>query len=570
MRHSLEGHAGNVAPAVSRPVWMTIPSALHQGFENGFNRLREVYRSYVTFCVGRAGTASVIFILLMACSLLLFPQLGRDFFPEVDAGQMRLHVRAPPGTRIEETQRYFAEVESAIYRIVGRDEISVVLDNIGLPYSGINIALSDSATVGPMDGEILISLKKKHSPTAAHVAALRRELPKRFPELQFFFQPADIVNQVLNFGQPAPIDVRISGSKSDKAYALAQKIARRLNTIPGVVDSHVFQVPDAPALSIDVDRTLAEQLGVNEDEIAQNVLVTANSSAQTSPNFWVDPKNSVSYPLVVQMPTYRLNSTQDLKAVPISAGGGYSSQMLMNVAQLGRKNVPLVASQLNIRPVFDVNADVQGRDLASAANDIDKVLDEERPSAAASDLAITLSGQVETMRESFDGLFSGMAMAVVLVYLALVINFQSWVDPLIVLAAVPFTLGGVMWGLFLTQTHLSIPALMGSLMCIGLTSANSILVVSFANQRMEAGDDKATAAIAAGYTRLRPVLMTAGAMILGMIPMALGVGEGGEQNAPLARAVIGGLLFATIATMVFVPVVYRMLRQDTGYASDKN
>lgn len=570
MRHSLEGHAGNVAPAVSRPVWMTIPSALHQGFENGFNRLREVYRSYVTFCVGRAGTASVIFILLMACSLLLFPQLGRDFFPEVDAGQMRLHVRAPPGTRIEETQRYFAEVESAIYQIVGRDEISVVLDNIGLPYSGINIALSDSATVGPMDGEILISLKKKHSPTAAHVAALRRELPKRFPELQFFFQPADIVNQVLNFGQPAPIDVRISGSKSDKAYALAQKIARRLNTIPGVVDSHVFQVPDAPALSIDVDRTLAEQLGVNEDEIAQNVLVTANSSAQTSPNFWVDPKNSVSYPLVVQMPTYRLNSTQDLKAVPISAGGGYSSQMLMNVAQLGRKNVPLVASQLNIRPVFDVNADVQGRDLASAANDIDKVLDEERPSAAASDLAITLSGQVETMRESFDGLFSGMAMAVVLVYLALVINFQSWVDPLIVLAAVPFTLGGVMWGLFLTQTHLSIPALMGSLMCIGLTSANSILVVSFANQRMEAGDDKATAAIAAGYTRLRPVLMTAGAMILGMIPMALGVGEGGEQNAPLARAVIGGLLFATIATMVFVPVVYRMLRQDTGYASDKN
>lgn len=570
MRHSLEGHAGNVAPAVSRPVWMTIPSALHQGFENGFNRLREVYRSYVTFCVGRAGTASVIFILLMACSLLLFPQLGRDFFPEVDAGQMRLHVRAPPGTRIEETQRYFAEVESAIYQIVGRDEISVVLDNIGLPYSGINIALSDSATVGPMDGEILISLKKKHSPTAAHVAALRRELPKRFPELQFFFQPADIVNQVLNFGQPAPIDVRISGSKSDKAYALAQKIARRLNTIPGVVDLHVFQVPDAPALSIDVDRTLAEQLGVNEDEIAQNVLVTANSSAQTSPNFWVDPKNSVSYPLVVQMPTYRLNSTQDLKAVPISAGGGYSSQMLMNVAQLGRKNIPLVASQLNIRPVFDVNADVQGRDLASAANDIDKVLDEERPAAAASDLAITLSGQVETMRESFDGLFSGMAMAVVLVYLALVINFQSWVDPLIVLAAVPFTLGGVMWGLFLTQTHLSIPALMGSLMCIGLTSANSILVVSFANQRMEAGDDKATAAIAAGYTRLRPVLMTAGAMILGMIPMALGVGEGGEQNAPLARAVIGGLLFATIATMVFVPVVYRMLRQDTGYASDKN
>jgi multidrug efflux pump subunit AcrB len=337
-----------------------------------------------------------------------------------------------------------------------------------------------------------------------------------------------------------------------------------LNSIPGIVDSHVFQVPDAPALSIDVDRTMAQQVGVSEDQIAKNVLITANSSAQTVPNFWIDPRNSVSYPLVVQMPTYQVNSTQDLATVPISAAGSKTSQLLMNVARFGRKNVPLVVSQLNIRPVFDVNADVQGRDLASAATEIDKVLDHERAIAdAKSPITITLSGQVETMRESFDGLFTGMAMAVVLVYLALVINFQSWVDPLIVLAAVPFTLGGVMWMLFLTQTHLSIPALMGSLMCIGLTSANSILVVTFANQRMELGDDKATAAIAAGYTRLRPVLMTAGAMILGMIPMALGVGEGGEQNAPLARAVIGGLMFATAATMVFVPVVYRMLRRDS-------
>jgi multidrug efflux pump subunit AcrB len=562
MRSSLEGHAGHSPQAASPRSRFNAFGAIHHGFEEGFNRLREGYRNIVALCVQRAGVTSIFFLLLMACSLVLFPQLGRDFFPQVDAGQMRLHVRAPVGSRLEETQRYFAEVENAIYEIVGRDQVSVILDNIGLPYSGINIALSDSATVGPMDGEILISLKKKHSPTAAHVAALRHDLPRRFAGLQFFFQPADIVNQVLNFGQPAPIDVRISGPKSGEAYALAQKIARDLNAIPGVVDSHVFQVPDAPGLTIDVDRTLAEQVGVNDDEIAKNVLVSANSSAQTSPNFWIDPKNSVSYPLVVQMPTYRVNSTQDLAGVPISAGGGKSNQMLMNVAQFGRKNVPLVASQLNIRPVFDVNADVQGRDLASAADAIDKVLDQER-SASASPATITLSGQVETMRESFDGLFSGMAMAVVLVYLVLVINFQSWVDPLIVLAAVPFTLGGVMWMLFLTQTHLSIPALMGSLMCIGLTAANSILVVTFANQRMEAGDDKATAAIVAGYTRLRPVLMTAAAMILGMIPMALGVGEGGEQNAPLARAVIGGLLFATAATMIFVPVVYRVLRRDT-------
>ena len=563
MRSTLEHHDGQVAHETAPRSRLNVFSLVHHKFESSFNSLREGYRNVVAFCVGRGTVTAVFFLALMACSLALFPRLGRDFFPSVDAGQMRLHVRAPPASRLEETQRYFAEVETAIRQIVGQDQIEVVLDNIGLPYSGINIALSDSATVGPMDGEILISLKEKHTPTLEHIADLRRELPKRFPDLVFFFQPADIVNQVLNFGQPSPIDIRISGPKSFDTYALAQKIARELNAIPGVVDSHVFQVPDAPALSIDVDRTLAQQVGLSEDQIAKNVLVTANSSAQTSPNFWIDPRNSVSYPLAVQMPTYRVNSTQDLAAVPISAGSGKSVQMLMNVAQFGRRNVPLVASQLNIRPVFDVNADVQGRDLASAAVEIDKVLEKERAIAnEKAPVSITLSGQVETMRDSFDGLFSGMAMAVVLVYLALVINFQSWVDPVIVLAAVPFTLGGVMWMLFLTQTHLSIPALMGSLMCIGLTSANSILVVTFANQRMEVGDDKTTAAIAAGYTRLRPVLMTAGAMILGMIPMALGVGEGGEQNAPLARAVIGGLLFATAATMIFVPVVYRLLRRD--------
>jgi multidrug efflux pump subunit AcrB len=568
MRSQLENkaaHASDDASHEAAPPARRNPfSMIHHKFESGFTSMREGYRNVVAYCVGRGAVTTVFFLALMVCSLLLFPHLGRDFFPSVDAGQMRLHVRAPPASRLEETQRYFAEVETAIGQIVGRDQIEVVLDNIGLPYSGINIALSDSATVGPMDGEILISLKEgKHTPTAGHVAALRRELPKRFPDLVFFFQPADIVNQVLNFGQPSPIDIRISGPKSFDSYELAQKISRELNTIPGVVDSHVFQVPDAPALSIDVDRTLAQQVGLSEDQIARNVLVSANSSAQTSPNFWIDPRNSVSYPLAVQVPTYRVNSTQDLGVMPINGGAGKPSQILMNVAQFGRKTIPLVASQLNIRPVFDVNADVQGRDLASAAVEIDKVLDKERALAnEKAPVQIVLSGQVETMRESFNGLFSGMAMAVVLVYLALVINFQSWVDPLIVLAAVPFTLGGVMWMLFLTQTHLSIPALMGSLMCIGLTAANSILVVTFANQRMEVGDDKATAAIAAGYTRLRPVLMTAGAMILGMIPMALGVGEGGEQNAPLARAVIGGLLFATAATMIFVPVVYRMLRSD--------
>jgi multidrug efflux pump subunit AcrB len=571
MRSSIEKHVGHVSAAahVSTAGFVApkrrgfgIFGAVHQGFESSFEKFREVYRNVVAFCVARPGATSLFFALLLVASLPLFPKLGEDFFPQVDAGQMRLHVRAPPASRLEETQHYFSEVERAIRDIVGQDQIDVILDNIGLPYSGINIALSDSSTIGPMDGEILISLKSKHTPTSEHVAALRRELPKRFPSLTFFFQPADIINQVLNFGQSAPIDVRISGPKSGEIYALAQKIAHDLNAIPGVVDSHVFQIPSAPALTIDIDRSLAQEFGLNQSKIAKDVLITTNSSAQTVPNFWIDPKNNVSYPLVVQMPTYKVKSTEDLADMPVTADrDGRPAELLANVAKFGRKSEPLVASQLNIRPVFDVNADVQGRDLASAADAIEKVLAADRP-APPSPITVTLSGQIETMRESFDGLFSGMALAVILVYLALVINFQSWIDPLIVLSAVPFTGAGVIWMLFLTQTHLSVPALMGALMCIGLTSANSILVVTFANQRKAAGDTTAVAAIVAGYMRIRPVFMTAGAMILGMIPMALGVGEGGEQNAPLARAVIGGLVFATVATLILVPVVYRALSRS--------
>ncbi len=539
---------------------------IHSRFEQGFERFREVHRNTLSWAVDRPIATSAFFVLLIIVSSLLFPRLGMDFFPQIDAGQMRLHVRAPPGTRLEDTQKYFAGVEAAIREIVGNDQIEVILDNIGLPYSGINVALSDSATVGPMDGEILISLKEKHTPTPAHVADLRRELPQRFVQLQFFFQPADIVNQVLNFGQPAPIDIRVSGPNSDESYAVAAKLARDLKSVPGVVDSHVFQVPDAPALKVDVDRTLAREVGLGQRSLADNLLVSLNNSAQVAPNFWVNPRNSVSYPLVVQIPTYRISSAQDLWTVPVTAPNTARSQVLespqvlMNVAQFGRGKVPMIVSQLNIRPVFDVHADVQGRDLNSAAGAIDKVIDADRPEPSKA-ITVTLSGQVETMRESYSGLFSGMALAVVLVFLLLVINFQSWIDPLIVLFAVPFALAGVMWMLFVSQTHVSVPALMGTLMCIGLTTANSILVVTFANQRMAQGFDPRTAAIEAGYTRLRPVLMTAGAMILGMIPMALGVGEGGEQNAPLARAVIGGLLFATAATLVFVPTMYRLLRR---------
>jgi multidrug efflux pump subunit AcrB len=538
------------------------------GFEKRFESFRESYRNILSWALSQARLTVIAFMVLIVVSAMLFPLLGRDFFPQVDAGQMRLHVRAPPGTRLEKTQQYFAEVEAQIRQLVGNTQIDVMLDNIGLPYSGINVALSDSATVGPMDGEILISLTENHSPTAQLVAKLRRELPARFAQLQFFFQPADIVDQVLNFGQPAPIDVRISGPDQDAAFALASKIARALTQVAGVVDSHVFQVPDAPALTVNVDRTLATETGVTQQEAADNVLIATNSSAQTAPNFWVDPRNSVSYPLVVQVPTYRIGDSQDLETMPVTSGAGAASgQLLMNVASFGRKAVPMVTSQLNIRPVFDVHADVQGRDLYSAARDIDKVIKANSPDASKA-LTVRLSGQVETMRESYTGLFTGIALAIVLVYLFLVMNFQSWLDPLIVLMAVPFALAGILWMLFLSQTPMSVPALMGTLMCIGLTTANSILVVSFANQRMDAGDNPLVAATTAGYTRLRPVLMTASAMILGMVPMALGIGEGGEQNAPLGRAVIGGLLFATVATLIFVPTMYRLLRRQPTRVPD--
>jgi multidrug efflux pump subunit AcrB len=556
---SAHGHPISVSAHERRPRSSNPFKFVHRHFETGFENFREVYRNVLGWTVDRPWVSAVFGVFLVA-SLLLFPLLGMDFFPQVDAGQMRLHVRAPPATRIEETQRYFADVEAAIRDLVGEEQIDVILDNIGLPYSSTNTALSDSATVGPMHGEVLISLKKDHSPTAQHVARLRRELPKLFPQLYFSFLPADIVNQVLNFGRAAPIDIRVSSYDDEAAYAISAKLAQQLNGIPGIVDSHVYQVPDGPALAIDVDRTRALELGLGQQSLAGNLVTSLNNSLQLSPNFWLDRKKSVSYPLVVQMPTYRINSTQDLWTLPVTAQQNSSPQLLMSVANFSRTKVPMVVSQLNIRPVFDVHADVEGRDLNSAAAEIGKVIDAVRQDAP-NGVTITLSGQIETMKESYSGLFSGMALAVVLVFLLLVINFQSWIDPLIVLSAVPFALGGAVWMLFLSQTHISVPALMGTLMCIGLTTANSILVVTFANQRTTGGVDARTAAIEAGYTRLRPVLMTAGAMILGMVPMALGVGEGGEQNAPLARAVIGGLLLATSATLILVPVLYALLRR---------
>jgi multidrug efflux pump subunit AcrB len=532
---------------------------LHYAFDRGFNAFRDSYRNYVTWAVARPRRVALLFGGFLLASACLFPALGRDFFPQVDAGQLRLHVRAPSGTRLEKTQAWFQQVEHRIREVAGKGQIDVMMDNIGLPYSGINIALSDTATVGPMDGEILVALEERHRPTAQLMAALRHDLPGRFPELSFFFQPADIVNQVLNFGQPAPIDVRVSGPRRPAARDAARRIMEDLRAVPGVVDVHVFQVDDAPALRVDVDRTLAREMEMTQRDVANSVLVTLSSSAMVAPNFWLNPNNDVSYPLVVQTPQYRVSSMPDVLTIPLADKSGTERQLLTNLARVRRGELPVVLSQLNLRPVYDVHADVQDIDLATAAAAIDRVVAADSPDEA-SGIHVAVAGQVETMRESFNGLAGGMVLAVVLVFLLMVINFEGWVDPLIVLAAVPFALAGVVWMLFVTRTHVSVPALMGSLMCIGLTTANSLLVVSFANQRRSAGDDAATAAVSAGVTRLRPVLMTAGAMIFGMVPMAFGVGEGGEQNAPLARAVIGGLLCATFATLLFVPAMYRLFR----------
>ena len=514
----------------------------------------------------------VLFALLIGGAVYLYPQLGTDFFPRVDAGQIRLHVRAPAGTRIEETQDIFGQVEKEIRQIVGNEQIETLLDNIGLPSSGLNMALSDTATLGPMDGEILISLSHVHRPTDEYVAEMRRRLPADFPQLKFFFQPADIVNQVLNFGLPAPIDIRVYGPKRADDYQTATTLAQQLKLVPGVTDVHIFQENRGPQLELDVDRTLAGQVGMTQRDVANSVLVALASSQLVAPNFWVNPKNRVSYQLVVQTPQYHVDTLPDLDKMPLSTGPR-GQQMLMNVASVARGQTPMVISHLDIRPLFDVHADVQGTDLGSVASAVEQLVAPYQRDPKAP-VQVLVAGQIETMRRSFLGLFGGMGFAIVLIYLLMVMNFQSWLDPLIVLFAIPAGLAGVIWMLYATHTHVSVPALMGTIMCIGLGTANSILVVTFANQRMAAGDDARTAAISAGFTRLRPVLMTAGAMILGMLPMSLGLGEGGEQNAPLARAVIGGLSMATCATLLLVPVLYSLLRrapqpvqEDHGHGS---
>ncbi|MFN7996308.1 MAG: efflux RND transporter permease subunit [Bryobacteraceae bacterium] len=538
-------------------------ASIHHGFNARFESMRDAYRRLLGASLAHRKLVALFFGLICVACASLIPFIGTDFFPQVDAGQIRLHVRAPAGTRVEETEAYFRQVEDSIRRVVPPDELADILDNIGLPYSGFNVALSDSATVGSFDGEILVSLKPEHGSTWKYIRTLRQQLNRDFPALSFFFQPADIVGQILNFGLPAPIDVQVIGplSNAPANYALAQQITRRLQQIPGAVDVHLHQVVDAPELRFNVDRIRAEQLGLTQQDVANSLLISLSSNMQLAPNYWINPQNQVDYPIAIQTPEYRMSSTDALLSTPVHARSSTSTQLLTNVARLERGSTPSIVNHYNVQPLFDVYANVQDRDLGSVAGQVQKVLADFNSKLPKGSFFET-RGQVSTMKSSFIGLGVGLLFAVILVYFVMVVNFQSWLDPFIILMALPGALSGIVLMLFVTQTTINVPSLMGAIMSIGVATANSILLVNFANDLRTTGTDSITAALEAGYTRLRPVIMTALAMIVGMLPMALGFGEGGEQNAPLGRAVIGGLLLATVATLFFVPVVYSVLRRN--------
>jgi len=529
---------------------------LQAGFERRFEQLRDSYRNTMESVMQHRGAFAAVFLGFCLASGGLIFFLGRDFFPRVDAGQFRLHVRGRAGLRIEETARLVDQVEQEIRREVPQNEVTTILDNLGMPYSGINITYSNNGTIGTSDAEVLVSLNQNHHPTEEYVHKLREALPREFPGVEFFFQPADIVSQILNFGLPAPVDVQLVGADYQQNYLIAQQISNRLRHVPGAVDVHVQQMMSLPTLHLDVDRARAQQVGISERDVAQNVLVSLSSSFQTSPSFWVNPKNGVSYNVAVQSPQYRIDSVPALMNTPVSNGNS-SPQVLDNLANLTLATAPAVVNHYNVTPAVDVYASVDGRDLGGVAADVQGIVSQFRNKLTRG-TQMEIRGQVETMQTSFLGLEFGLIMSVVLVYLLIVVNFQSWLDPFIIITALPGALAGILWILFITHTTLSVPALTGAVMSIGVATANSILLISFARERMAEGMDPIKAAVEAGYTRMRPVIMTALAMVIGMVPLALGLGEGGEQNAPLGRAVIGGLLFATVATLSFVPVVFSL------------
>ena len=532
---------------------------LQQSFQRGFDRFRDGYYELLETTLQYRAVFASFFLAFCVLSLGWFFFLGQDFFPSVDAGLMRLHLRARSGLRVEETARLCDQVEAYLKDQIPKDEFVNVLDNIGLPNSGLNLSYSNSGVIGTSDAEILVGLNPEHHrPTADYVQKLRAELPKRFPGVEFFFQPADIVTQILNFGLPAPIDIQVIGNDMQANYAIAQRIANRLRHIPGTADVHVQQMLNLPTLRMDIDRNRATQVGMSTRDVAQSVLITLSGSAQTTPTYWLNPKNGVTYSVAVQAPQYRITSMQDLMNTPVNNATAPGSQILGNLVQMTPTARPAVVTHYNVQSVMDVYASTQGRDLGAVARDTMNVLKpfiDHLPRGTR----IVVRGQVETMRTSFTGLEIGLLGAIILIYFLIVVNFQSWLDPFVIITALPGALAGIAWILLLTHTRLSVPALTGAVMCMGVATANSILLVSFARERMDAGIPAVQAALEAGYTRIRPVLMTALAMMIGMSPMALGLGEGGEQNAPLGRAVIGGLLFATVATLFFVPSVFAIV-----------
>ena len=535
-------------------------SAIQLGFERRFERFRENYRDVLSLCLSNARKVVLLMSGFVLASCLLFPFLGQDFFPAVDAGRFDMHVRMKSGTRIEETARAVDEIEQMIRKIIPAEQLGEIIDNLGLPYSGINTSYNNTGTVSPADGDILVSLREGHAPTNDFVRKIRLEMRQQFPDVTVWFPPADIVAQILNFGLSAPIDVQIVGSDRDAIFGYATKLLGTLRKIPGLVDLRIQEPNDTPRFDITVDRTKASILGLTEQSVANSILGALSGSQQVSPNFWVDPTNGISYQLNAMVPQYDIDSPGALMNLPVLGSATGQNQILANVASLSRSQTSPVMDRFNIRPAINIFGGVDGRDLGAVARDVQKAIDgfqKELPRGSV----VTLRGQVTTMQDSFFGLYVGLVFSMVLVYLLMVVNFQSWSEPFIIITALPVALAGIMWMLFVTETTVSVPALMGAIMCMGVATANSVLVITFANERFEETRDPYLAALEAGYTRVRPVLMTAGAMTIGMFPMALGLGEGGEQNAPLGRAVIGGLIFATGATLLFVPTVFKLVRR---------
>jgi CzcA family heavy metal efflux pump len=548
-----------------QPARRSVFRRIGDGFEAGFEKFTRGYEGVLDWALDHRGVVVTVLLAFALCSLFLYPFVGKDFFPSVDAGMLRLHVRCPPGTRIEQSEVYFQRVEDYLRQVIPANELAVINDNLGVP-NNINLARSDSVTAGPSDGEILVALNADHHPTADYLRKIRAEFSQRFPDLQLFTQPADIVSQILNFGLPAPIDIQVSGpiQESDRNFQVAQQIAKELSAVPGAADVHVQQITAAPRLMVDADRTVAQQIGLTESNIANSLSISLTGSGTATQNFWLNYQNGVSYQVIVQTPQYRVHTMDQLNATPISLVGQSSPQLLSNLAKISRTTTPLSLNHYNVQPVFDVAANVQDTDLGSVSNQVNRIIAKYRGQISKAS-SIVVRGQVQSMNQSFFQMGLGIGFAILLVYFLMVVNFQSWTDPFIILMALPGALAGILWALFITRTTVSVPALMGCIMAIGVATSNSILMITFANeQRHEAfgSQDARSAALIAGRTRLRPVLMTATAMLIGMLPMSLALGEGGEQNAPLGRAVIGGLTIATVYTLFFVPVMYTLMRRS--------